>query len=221
MRTLRIFALILLAGLPVAAVAQPRPTVAVLPFEFASTTAGVDVAAMRGPITDVVVTEFAKNQHLALIERAAVEDLLTRQKLLVSGRVSDEDAVRAGKLLGAQYVVVGSIIVIGKESQVSVRVVDVETSTYPTRPAGRRGKSDELLTVIEQLVHEFTADLKLPVRTAASVETTIPVAATLAYSRGLDYEKRGKKQEARAMYQKALELAPTHAEAKAALDRVR
>lgn len=220
-RTLRFVVSILLVGLPGTAIAQAKPTVAVLPFEFASITIGVDAAALRGPITDVVLTEFAKNQNLVLVERAAVEDLLTKQKLLVSGRVSDADAVRAGQLLGAQYVVIGSILMIGKESQVSLRVVDVETSTYPSNPAGKRGNSDELLTVIEQLVQEFSANLKLPVRAVADANAMIPVAASLAYSRGLDFEKRGKKLEAKAMYQKALELAPAHADAKAALDRVR
>lgn len=220
MRTLRILASTLLALAPAVAAAQAKPVVAVLPFGFASTSAGVDVTALGSALTDIVTAEFSKAPNIRLVDRVLVEEILNKQKLLLSGRVSDEDAVRAGRLLQAQYVVAGSVLMMGKESHMSVRIVDVETSAH-ARNSGRRGKTDELLALAEGLLREFTTDLKLPVRAVAEAEAAVPVAATLAYSRGLDYEKRGKKQQAATMYQKALELAPGHADAKTALDRVR
>lgn len=220
MRTLRFLASLFLIVFPATAAAQAKPVVAVLPFGFASTSSGVDTEALGSALTDIVMAEFGKAANIALVERTLVEDILKKQKLLLSGRVSDEEAVRAGRLLQAQYVVAGSVLMIGKESQLSVRIVDVETSGH-ARNAGRRGKTDELLSVAEGLLREFTTDLNLPVRALAQAQVEIPAAATLAYSRGLDYEKRGRKQQAAAMYQKALELAPGHADAKAALDRVR
>jgi hypothetical protein len=62
-------------------------------------------------------------------------------------------------------------------------------------------------------------DLHVPERPTI-VELQIPVAASLAYSRGLDYERRGQRGRAAEMYRHALEVFPQHPNAQAALDRV-
>lgn len=224
MRTLRFFVFVGLLFMPVLADAQQaaeKPTVAVLPFNYFALGRGLDQKALAETTTGMLVTEFSKVTTIKLVDRAMVEELLTKQKLLVSGRVSDEAALQAGKLLGAQYIVTGSVVFDAKDARFDVRIVDSETGAFPKQPFKERGKQEELLDLVEKLVQNFTSDLKLPNRAAVIAEQIIPVGASLAYSRGLDYEKRGKKDLARKQFAKALELSPNHAQAKAALDRVR
>lgn len=223
MRTLRFLASAVLLTVPVIAAAQQsdKPTVAVLPFNYTSLTPGVDGKALGASITDMVVTEFARSPAIKLVDRQMVAELLTKQQLMVSGRLSEEDAMRVGRLLGAQYIVAGSVVLAGGEARLDIRIVDPETSQLPKPPFKERGKQDKILDLVEQLVANFTTGLKLPNRAAVIAQEVIPVGASLAYSRGLDYEKRGKKDLARKQYEKALELSPNHAQAKAALLRVR
>lgn len=224
MRTLRFLVFIGLIVMPAMATAQQateKPTVAILPFNYFALGRGLDQKQLAQTTTDMIVTEFGKVPNIKLVDRAMVEELLLKQQLLVSGRVSDEAALQAGRLLGAQYIVTGSVVFDAKDARFDVRIVDPETGTYPKPSFKERGKQEDMLDLVEKLVQNFTSDLKLPNRAAVIAEQIIPVGASLAFSRGLDFEKRGKKDQAAKQYQKALELSPNHAQAKAALDRVR
>jgi TolB-like protein len=217
------FASVMLALLPATMPAQQsgRPTVAVLPFNIVSLSRTVDGKALADALAGMIMTELSAKSAIQVVDRQLVQDLLTRQKLLVSGRVTEEDALRAGKLLGAQYIVTGSAVLDAKTARLDIRIVDSETGAPARPPFKKTGEQDDLLSIVQDLANDFTQDLKLPNRAAMIADFHVPVAASLTYSRGLDYETRGKKDLARQMYLKTLELAPNHAAAKAALERVR
>jgi TolB-like protein len=219
LRTLRIglfglFALIAIAPLHAQ---DDRPTVAVL--HFSSFALARDAKDLGPALLDMVTTELSRKQTIRIIDRAQVEDLLTKQKLLVSGRVNDAEAMRAGKLLGAQYIVSGGVVMDKTDARLDIRLVDVETG-LTVRSFKEKGKQDDLLTLVEKLAENFTADLKLPGK-AVLAEAEVPVPAVLAYSRGLDFEKRGKKAQAAAMFEKTLKLSPSFEDAQKALARVK
>jgi TolB-like protein len=220
LRTLRIglSGLFALLVIPRTVLAQEdKPTVAVL--HFSSFALSRDVSDLGAALLDMVTTELAKKNSVRVIDRAQVEDLLMKQKLLVSGRVADAEAMRAGKLLGAQYIVSGGVVMDKTDARLDIRLVDVETG-LTVRSFKEKGKQDELLTLVEKLADNFTNDLKLPGK-AALAQAEVPVQAVLAYSRGLDFEKRGKKQQAVAMYEKTLKLSPGFGDAQKALARVK
>ena len=62
-----------------------------------------------------------------VIERAQIEPVLKEQGFQQSGCVSSECAVEAGKLLGVDQIVTGSIGKIGSYYTVSARMIDVQT----------------------------------------------------------------------------------------------
>ena len=221
MRTLRnaLFGLVALTAVPAGLLAQEnRPTVAVLHFNSFALTRG-DTKDLGSALLDMVTTELGKKPIIRIVDRAQVEDLLTKQKLLVSGRLDDKDAMRAGELLGAQYIVMGGVVMNSTEARLDIRLVDVETG-LTIRTFKERGKQDDLLDLVETLADNFTKDLKLPSK-ATVAEAKVPVAAVLSFSRGLDFEKRGKHNLAAQMYTKTLQLSPNHSEAQKALDRVK
>jgi TolB-like protein len=220
LRTLRtgLLGLVAIIAIPQIVRAQEdRPTVAVL--HFSSFAIGRDVKDLGSALLDMVTTELAKKPSIRVIDRAQVEDLLTKQKLLVSGRVADEEAMRAGKLLGAQYIVSGGVVLDKVDARLDIRLVDVETG-LTVRSFKQKGKQDDLLTLVEQLGNDFTKDLKLPSK-ASVAAAVVPANAVLAYSRGLDYEKRGKRAEAVKMFEKTLQISPAYEDAQKALARVK
>ena len=95
---------------------------------------------------DVRTTLNVGGAAIRVVDRAQVEDLLIKQKLLVSGRVSDAEAMRAGKLLGAAYIVSGGVVMDKTDARLDIRLVDVETG-LTVRSFKEKGKQDDLLTL--------------------------------------------------------------------------
>jgi TolB-like protein len=221
LRTLRagLLGLVAIIAIPQIVCAQDdKPTVAVLHFNATALARG-NISDVGAALLDMITTEFSKKQSLRIVDRAAVEDLLTKQKLLVSGRLSDEDARRAGQLLGAQYIVYGGVFVERNTARMDIRITETETGKI-LRSFKQSGKEDELISLVETLTEDFTKDLKLPSKASLAV-AQVPVSAILAYSRGLDYEKRGKRAQAVQMFEKTLQISPVYEDAQKALARVK
>ena len=226
MRTLRFALLGLLAvtSLPRVVFAQrDKPVIAVLPLNVFSI--GVKSSGDFGAtLTDMITTEIGKKPTLIVVERQQVQDILTKQKLLVSGRVPDEELQHAAKILGADYLVTGGATMTAKEVRFDLRLFDAETS-QDLHFAKQRGNADDMLTLVDQVADEFTKDLKVPSKAASIAAEThgeaSSVAAILAYSRGLDFEKRGKRTEAAQQFEKSLQLSPNFDDAQKALARVK
>ncbi|MEW6068825.1 MAG: CsgG/HfaB family protein [Nitrospirota bacterium] len=60
-------------------------------------------------ISDMVVTQLVKDGTFSVIERNRLEAVINEQKLGASGLVDASTAAQIGKILGVQYVVIGSI----------------------------------------------------------------------------------------------------------------
>jgi TolB-like protein len=163
----------------------------------------------------MIISEMA-GANLQLVEREQIDRLLEAQNISLTGGVTDAQAIRVGEMLGAQYAVAGGISVVGPEARLDLRFIDVETGEIPhtfkqsTRP-------DRVLSLADRVASDFAGKARLTQRVA---EVRVPVFASLAYSQGLDFERRGRRLDAARMYQKTLELFPQHPHARAALQRV-
>ena len=60
-------------------------------------------------LTDDLVTLFVKTKRFDIIERQQLLKILKEQELQLSGIVNDTDAVKVGQLIGANYMIFGSI----------------------------------------------------------------------------------------------------------------
>jgi curli biogenesis system outer membrane secretion channel CsgG len=97
------------------------PTVAVMEFDFAAAHQwwAVEGDIGRG-IADLVTDRLVNSGTYRVIERRYLESILDEQDLAADVRRSDPAAsglVRAGRLLGAQYLVVGSVTRFGTEDR--------------------------------------------------------------------------------------------------------
>lgn len=220
MRTLRIALLGLcwLIGATQASAQEDVPTVAV--FDLRATAIGrPDIKELATTFTDMLTTELAKSSAIRIITREELEAALTKNQFLLSGRVSDEEALRAGRIIGANYFVLGGVFFERGMARMDIRLVETET-TRTHAAVKKTYKESELLTLVEEIASALTKDVKIPV-IARGKAAEAPVSAVLAYSRGLDFEKRGKKDQAVAMYEKTLQLSPGYDDAQKALARVK
>jgi hypothetical protein len=167
----------------------------------------------------MITTEMAKRPNVSVIDRLQMQDVLTKKKLDVSGRVADEDAMRAAKILTTDYFIIGSAAFVGPTVRLDLRMTETETSVIHAT-FKQTGKQEDLLSLVDQLVDNFTKDLKVPA-IARNTATAVPATAVLAYSRGLDFEKRGKRMQAAQMFEKTLQISPNYDDAQKALARVK
>jgi len=90
--------------------------------------AGKNVSAADASIVaDFLRTELVNTQMFNVMDRANMETILSEQKFQLSGCTTEECAVKMGKLLNVQQIVVGSLSKLLDTYYITVNLVDVET----------------------------------------------------------------------------------------------
>ncbi|MEX2465493.1 MAG: CsgG/HfaB family protein [Gemmatimonadota bacterium] len=204
-----------------AAAQQDLPTVAVMDFTGFMMGGGTDAQISLGKaVTAMLVTEFSGRAGIQVVERAEIQDMLREQDLALSGRLDESSAIQVGKLLGAQYVLHGQVTSILEDMRMDIRAIDVETSEI-IAVMKKNDRTSALLGVVVALADEFGSELDLvPPSNRPNIEP-IPVAATIEFSRAVDFEDRGDVERAIEHYEAALEIHPDHRDAQRALERLR
>lgn len=195
------------------------PTIAVLDFTGLMVGQGGNSAPLGKAVSAMLVTELIGREGIRVIERAQLQDLLTEQRLSLSGRVDEGTALEIGKLVGAQYVIHGQVTSIADNLRMDMRAVDVATSEI-LEVQKLSGRTDDLLDVVVKMADLFSSKLDLPAPSARPAAGKIPVLATVEFSRGVDFEDKGDAPKALEHYRKALEIYADHRDAKAAITRL-
>ena len=73
-------------------------------------------------------SELVKIGGHRFVERKKIDDLFKEQKLQMSGMIDEKNIIEAGKMLGAELIVIGEIGKIGNNYTISARLVNVESS---------------------------------------------------------------------------------------------
>lgn len=192
---------------------DPRPSVAVMPF--AAMSGGGDQPYFADGLTEDVTTALARNSELQVIARDST--------YAVHGQ--DSDVRKLGTKLGVSYMVEGSARREGDRLRVSAQLIDVRTGAHLWSRSFDRQVAD-VFTVQSELTTEIVAQLAPYIRkseaaAAAQHPTDDPKAYDLVlqardrYRHGANDAKS--LQEARALYQRALEMDPAYAAARAGL----
>lgn len=228
MRWRSVWALALAAGLaaPVAQGQDSRPGIAVFPFENGGSY-GQDQEnfdALQVGLQQMLITEFAQNPQLRIVERGRIKDLLAEQDLGASGRVDANTAAKLGKIVGARYVVLGGFIDFYGDFRIDARIVNVET-TELVKVTKVSDKRDKLYGLIVNLAGSITRDVNLPPLPRQAMEQResrqVPTEALQLYSRALVYADRGDTARAAELFNRAIEVFPEYTEAQEGLRQLK
>lgn len=78
--------------------------------------------------TDRIREELFKTGQYTVMDRSVMDKILAERGLEMSGLVASEgELVQAGKLLGVQWIIVGSVSKVGNMYSISLRSIDVKT----------------------------------------------------------------------------------------------
>jgi len=211
----------LLAAARGAQAGPAKPTVAVLYFDYAGK--DDELAVLRKGLAQMMISDLAGLDAIQLVERSRLEDILAELKLGEDRKLDAATAAKVGKLLGARYLVLGSYFELKTKLRIDARVVEVETGKV-IQSVGSTGESDEFFALEKDLVDILirTLDVKLSSgeRCKLRSNATQSFDAWQKYSAGLDAKDRGDADEARRLFQAALDADPSYRAAKTATERL-
>jgi TolB-like protein len=115
-----------------------------------------DNPALCQAATEIVLTDLAKSRRLTLVERAQLRQALSELRLQKTGLTESGDMARAGKIIGATHVVIGSLSVNEQRVILNARVLDVRTGAlYAGAAVNVEGWSDELFALAHELANSL------------------------------------------------------------------
>jgi TolB-like protein len=200
-------ALVLALG-PGAGAAPSKPVVMVVYFD--NLTGKPEHDVMRKGLADMIITDLIAYDGVTVVERDKLEAVLGELRLQSTRAFDPSTRARMGKLVGARYLISGSMLSVTPELRIDARLTDITTGVDVTA-ASVRGLPERLFDLEQELVGKLTASInaKLTDAVAARKMKGVDLETMLAYSRGLDLEDRGKLEEARKQYSEVLKRKPT------------
>jgi TolB-like protein len=200
-------------------------TVGVMPFANNSLSGKADVEPLCRGLADMMSTELSKIGALKIIERAQMDRIIREMGLAQAGLVDEASAAKAGKLLGADLLMLGSFNQgFDGEIRIDARLVKVETGEA-IKAEEVTGKVKKLFKLVEKLSFKIADKINVKLsgaeKDALETRDNEDINALLAFSKGLDAEDKGDTAQARACYEKALSINPKYSRAKKQLESLK
>jgi len=130
--------------------ADNKATIAVLDFESVGAEEHLGKA-----VAEIMRTELIGTKQYRVVERAQINKAISEQQLQRSGLIDDKSAVAIGKLIGADFIIVGSVVKIGSAYTINSRMIDIKTGEAKL---GKNVSGDDL-NLLTSLSHELIANL--------------------------------------------------------------
>jgi hypothetical protein len=137
-----------LLALSLAAVAWAQPKVAVLDTLIPQ---NMDPSVIV-PTTEKIIERLVVSGRFTVLDRANIESVLKEREFQVSGMVSDQDVVTAGKYLGADFVVVTKVQKVDTTYFISAKMIAIKTGVIANQTSAEgEGKLSTLIGLAEQV----------------------------------------------------------------------
>jgi len=196
-----------------------RNTVAVLPWSYVG--ADPSLEPLGYGLAHLVVSDLAAIEGLALVERERIQALLQELALSDAGRVDPATAARAGRLLRASHVLHG--VVRQTDQGVRLEATVIRTDDGSIAASGGAGdRLDRLFALEKAVVLDLVGQMGIPLspaeQRALTERPTQDLQAFLAFSRGLEAERRGDFRGATTLFSAAASRDPAFGAARRLLD---
>jgi TolB-like protein len=155
---------------------ERKPLIAVLDLQV---TGGI-LKSEAMALSDRLRSEMQELKKFDLIERSQMDALLKEQDFALS-ELSEDAAAKAGKLLSAEQVVIGTIGKVGHTYTVDVRLIDVTTGkVVNSSKQDYDGPTDGLVQVMRNVARTFAGLAPLKIKLASNTKWYVIGGAALA-----------------------------------------
>jgi hypothetical protein len=117
-------------------------------------------------VAEILRTEIISTGKYRVLERAQLDRAIDEQKLQKSGIIDDKNAVEIGKLLGANYIIIGSVVKIGAAYTINSRMINIKTGEATSGKSATGNDLNRLAELsrglLESLLGVYISKNKLP-----------------------------------------------------------
>ncbi len=132
-----------------------------------------------GTLTDRLRSMLVRTHTFTVVDRGLMEDVLSEQGFQMSGCTSTDCAVEAGKILGVEQMLSGTIGRLGKLYTIDIILIDVSTSQIiKSLTRDYRGEVEGLVGLMKSLADELAG--AAPAETKPVAKKKIPKKYTLS-----------------------------------------
>ncbi len=213
-RILGIFFFIFFLFLAQNAFSQSKKLVAVLAFK--NLTGDPSSDYICSGFGETLTTKLFKVKGLELIERMQLIKVLEEQKLQLSGLVDEKSAVKAGKLFGVQYVVIGSIQKAGSALKADTRLISVATGKIEAAN-DVAGNYENMFSLQEELALKLIKSFGISPTEKERVEIVKKPTENLSayewYAKGVSFFEKSQYNDAIKCFKTAIDLDTSYADA--------
>jgi TolB-like protein len=163
-----IFAVLFVAVAAVAALSQPKIAVldAIIP-------QNMDPSVII-PITEKIAERLVVSGRFTVLDRANIDSVLKEREFEVSGMVSDQDVVTAGKYLGADFVVVAKVQKVSDTYFISAKMINIKTGVIANQTSAEgEGKLSTLIGLGAQVGEVLSGGAVTAVSSTGNGQTDI------------------------------------------------
>ncbi len=158
-------------------------------------------------LAEFTAVDLSKVKSLNVVDRLKIDVLLNELKLSQSEFADPRYAPRVGKLIGSRKIVSGNLVESGENMIRLDGVIINSADSSATRTGTVEDNLDEFFKLQKKFVFDIidTLDIQLTAeeRNAIQEVPTESFLAFMAYSRGLDYQRRGMPDAARQSFERA------------------
>jgi|GEM_PF-1167319 len=109
-------------------------------------------------VTEMLVTGLTKTGRFEVLERVQIKQILNERNFIEADVVAGESAIKLGKVLQVNYLVIGSVAKIQNLIEVDVRFVDTDTGKVFLAENVSSPSMGDLRNAINRLTNKITAD---------------------------------------------------------------
>ena len=150
------------AAPPSAPVEEARPSVAVLYFSYDGK--NPEMGMLRKGIAQMLISDLSFNERYQIVERDRLQALVDELELNQTTKIDPETANKMGKLLGAQYIVMGGYFDLFGSLRIDARVVEVETGKI-VRSVGGAASPEAFLSIEQKVAKKVDGVLSTQLKT--------------------------------------------------------
>jgi TolB-like protein len=111
---------------------------------------------LGGIIKGLLLYDLSQNEYIKLVNRSKLEDVMEEQNIRLSGLADDEEnALKVGRILGADWLISGEYIYLGRDVLITISLTNVETAQIIAY--SERGSSENTIhKLAEKVVLKLT-----------------------------------------------------------------
>jgi TolB-like protein len=193
-----------------ALVAQPT-RIAIIDFENISGIAKYD--GLGKAMSSMLISDIEANvspKRLQLVERAQIQKVIKEQNFQASGSVDKATAVKAGKILGVTYMLVGDVYVLNEQLIINARLTNTETGDIVFSKK-QEGKTTAWLPLKTAIAQDIASSLAMPFTEPTIQDSELAIGTITTFGNAIAASDQGNIDKAQSLADAVTDINPEFA----------